>query len=194
MNYSLEASLSMGFSWQECWSELPFTALGIFLTRELNPRVLCCRRILYCWATWCDLLGFPLCELWFFFFKGLQPERQYDCNSSGWLMDLCLSETSGSQQVPVNGTVCLQAGFHLSTSSLRTIWWVLKCPEFSVKVALKLLPGPSHISPTGLASQGSPTPRVYTSRLQEWLWPPFGWRCGCSMGQGLRSPCVVKKS
>ena len=94
VNCILEASLSMGFSQQGYWSELPFP-LGIFLTQELTPHVLHCRQILFffhyfiylfillyrivlvlpyidlnlrrqilgCWATWCDLLGFPLYEL-----------------------------------------------------------------------------------------------------------------------------------
>ena len=35
-----QAPLSMGFPKQEYWSELPFPS-GIFLIRELNPRLLC---------------------------------------------------------------------------------------------------------------------------------------------------------
>ena len=46
-----QAPLSVGFSWQEHWSELPFPPTGgIFPTQRPNPRLLCllhCRRILY---------------------------------------------------------------------------------------------------------------------------------------------------
>ena len=49
-----QAPLSMGFSRQESWSGLLCPPPGIFLTQELNPwllQLLCCRWILYCWAT-----------------------------------------------------------------------------------------------------------------------------------------------
>ena len=108
VNCILEASLSMGFSQQGYWSELPFP-LGIFLTQELTPHVLHCRQIFFfpiilfiylfillyrivlvlpyidlnlrrqilgCWATWCDLLGFPLYELWFFFSKKVCSQKE----------------------------------------------------------------------------------------------------------------------
>ena len=41
-----QAPLSMGFSWQEYWSGLPFFR-GIFPTQELNLGLLYCRQILY---------------------------------------------------------------------------------------------------------------------------------------------------
>ena len=34
-----QAPVSMGFSWQEYWSRLPFPLLGIFRTQGSNPRV-----------------------------------------------------------------------------------------------------------------------------------------------------------
>ena len=43
-----QASLSMGFSRQDCYSWLPFPSPGIFLTEGLNPGLLYCRWILYC--------------------------------------------------------------------------------------------------------------------------------------------------
>ena len=36
-----QAPLSMGLSRQEYWSRLPFPLPGIFLTRRLNPHLLC---------------------------------------------------------------------------------------------------------------------------------------------------------
>ena len=44
---SHQAPLSMRFSRQEYWSELPFPTSGIFPTQELNLGVLHCRHILY---------------------------------------------------------------------------------------------------------------------------------------------------
>ena len=53
---SHQASLSMEFPRQEYWSQLPFPSAGDLLDPgiELIPPVslLCCRQILYCWATW----------------------------------------------------------------------------------------------------------------------------------------------
>ena len=46
-----QAPLSMGFSRQEYWSGLHFLFRGIFWTKELNPSLLHCRQIFYCWAT-----------------------------------------------------------------------------------------------------------------------------------------------
>ena len=46
-----QAPLSMGFPRQKYWSGLSFPPPGIFLTKELNPRLLHCRWSLYCWAT-----------------------------------------------------------------------------------------------------------------------------------------------
>ena len=43
--------LSMEFSWQEYWSELPCPLPRIFLTQRSILRLLHCRRVLYCWAT-----------------------------------------------------------------------------------------------------------------------------------------------
>ena len=43
-----QAPLSMGFSRQEYWSELPCPPPGIFLTQGPNPGLLHCRQILYC--------------------------------------------------------------------------------------------------------------------------------------------------
>ena len=42
-----QAPLSMGFSRQEYWSGLHFLLQGVFLTQELNPGFLPCRKILY---------------------------------------------------------------------------------------------------------------------------------------------------
>ena len=42
-----QASLSMGFSRQEYWSELPFILQEIFLTQGLNPGLLHCKQTLY---------------------------------------------------------------------------------------------------------------------------------------------------
>ena len=42
-----QASLSMGFSGQDCYSWLPFPSPGIFLTEGLNSGLLNCRWILY---------------------------------------------------------------------------------------------------------------------------------------------------
>ena len=36
-----QAPLSMGFSWQEYWSGLPFLLQGIFPTQGSNPHLLC---------------------------------------------------------------------------------------------------------------------------------------------------------
>ena len=44
---ALQAPLSMEFSRQEYWSELPFPSPKIFLTQGLNPDLLHCRWILY---------------------------------------------------------------------------------------------------------------------------------------------------
>ena len=41
----------MGLLRQEYWSGLPFPSLGIVPTQELNPHLLHCSWILYCWAT-----------------------------------------------------------------------------------------------------------------------------------------------
>ena len=46
-----QAPLSMGFPRQEYWSGLPFLLQGIFPTQGLNPCLLHCKQILYCWAT-----------------------------------------------------------------------------------------------------------------------------------------------
>ena len=46
-----KAPLFMGLLRQEYWSGLPFPSLGIVPTQELNPHLLHCRWILYCWAT-----------------------------------------------------------------------------------------------------------------------------------------------
>ena len=46
-----QAPLSMGFPRQEYWSGLPFLLQGIFPTQGLNPCLLYCKQILYCWAT-----------------------------------------------------------------------------------------------------------------------------------------------
>ena len=45
-----QAPLSMGFSRQECWSELPFPSAGDLLTQGLNPGLFC----LLCaiWEAW----------------------------------------------------------------------------------------------------------------------------------------------
>ena len=45
-----QVPLSMEFSRQQSWSGLPFPFPGVFLTQELNPRLLCllhCRQTLY---------------------------------------------------------------------------------------------------------------------------------------------------
>ena len=42
-----QVPLSMEFSRQECWSELPFPSPGIFPTQGLNPSLLHCWQILY---------------------------------------------------------------------------------------------------------------------------------------------------
>ena len=42
------APLSMAFSRQEYWSELPLLPQGIFLIQESNPSLLHCSQILYC--------------------------------------------------------------------------------------------------------------------------------------------------
>ena len=47
---AFQAPLSMGFPRQEYWSGLAFLQ-GIFSTQGLNPSLLYCRWILYCWAT-----------------------------------------------------------------------------------------------------------------------------------------------
>ena len=47
-----KASLSMGFSRQEYWSGLLWPRPGDLPSPGSNPRLLHCRRILYCWATW----------------------------------------------------------------------------------------------------------------------------------------------
>ena len=44
---SRQAPLSMGFSRQEYWSELPFPSPEIFLTQGLNAGLLNCRQVLY---------------------------------------------------------------------------------------------------------------------------------------------------
>ena len=46
-----QAPLSMGFLRQEYQSTLPFPSPGNFPDQELNPHLLHCRWILYCWAT-----------------------------------------------------------------------------------------------------------------------------------------------
>ena len=51
-----QAPLSMGLPRQEYRSGLPFPSPGIFPTQELNPCLLHCRWILYCW----DTTGNPL--------------------------------------------------------------------------------------------------------------------------------------
>ena len=43
-----QASLSIGFSRQECWNRLSFLSLGIFPTQRSNPGLLDCRQTLYC--------------------------------------------------------------------------------------------------------------------------------------------------
>ena len=48
---ALQASLSMGFPRQECWSGLHFLLQGIFLTQGWNLCHLRCKQILYHWAT-----------------------------------------------------------------------------------------------------------------------------------------------
>ena len=42
-----QAPLSVGFSRQEYWSELPFSSPGVFRTQRQNPCLLHCRRIHY---------------------------------------------------------------------------------------------------------------------------------------------------
>ena len=42
-----QAPLSMGFSRQEYWSELPVPSPGIFLAQGSNPGLLYCRQIPY---------------------------------------------------------------------------------------------------------------------------------------------------
>ena len=42
-----QAPLSMGFSRQEYWNELPFPSPGIFPAQGLNPGLLHCRQTLY---------------------------------------------------------------------------------------------------------------------------------------------------
>ena len=47
-----QAPLSMGFSKQEYWMRCHALLQGIFPTQGSNTRLLCCRWILYHWATW----------------------------------------------------------------------------------------------------------------------------------------------
>ena len=73
-----QASLSMGFSRQEYWSELPFPLQRIFLTQGSNPRVLCCRQILYRLShqgrPWCsETLAYDTGGLSLSGLKGLRP-------------------------------------------------------------------------------------------------------------------------
>ena len=44
---AVQAPLSMEFSRQEYWSELPFPSPGDFVTQESNPGLLHCRGVLY---------------------------------------------------------------------------------------------------------------------------------------------------
>ena len=50
MDCSPPGSSVMGFPRQEYWSGLPLPLSGISLTQGLNPYLLRCRQILYCWA------------------------------------------------------------------------------------------------------------------------------------------------
>ena len=56
---TLQGSLSLGLSKQEHWSRLPFPPPGDLLTQLRNLGLLCCRQILYCWATG-EALSLPL--------------------------------------------------------------------------------------------------------------------------------------
>ena len=60
----------MEFPGQKYWSGLPFLLQGIFPTLGLNPCLLHCRQILYCWATR-EALGYHnIClKRWFLNFR-----------------------------------------------------------------------------------------------------------------------------
>lgn len=63
-----------------------------------------------------------------------------------------------------------------------------------MKVALNLLPGPSGISSTGLASQGSPTLVCTPPGSRSGSGLPFDGDVGVAWVQGLGGPRIVKKS
>ena len=47
-----QAPLSLGFSWQEYWSGLPFPFPGDLPNPGIEPGAPACRKVLYHWATW----------------------------------------------------------------------------------------------------------------------------------------------
>ena len=58
----------MGFPRQEYWSGLLFPSQGIFLTQTLNPHLLHCSQMLYCWATRIPFLLFNAIKKIFIYF------------------------------------------------------------------------------------------------------------------------------
>ena len=75
-----KAPVSVGFSMQEYWSELPFPTAGYLLDSGIEvvspASLLHCRQILYCWATG-EVFGLK-------FFLGFFQNLSYDSSTFYW--------------------------------------------------------------------------------------------------------------